>query len=154
MPTWPRAGFVVAFVALALAGHAADPVEPARAVFATYVARSLAFDASLADLYADSAVIENQRTYPNGTVRRLTIPAAHYKALIRQAMPLARQRGDINRFTDVRFTPEGSRVRIEITRYSELKRYTSPLVLVVGPQAGGRWLILEERSESRVEPNR
>lgn len=153
MRTWPQAAFAVGLAALALAAHAADRVENARAVFASYVARSQAFDASVADLYADHALIENQRTYPDGTARRLTIPAPYYKTLIRQAMPLARQRGDMNRFTDARFTPEGSRVRIEITRYSELKKYTSALVLVVGPAAGGQWLILEERSQSRVEPD-
>src|SRR5215203_1474598 len=121
MPTWSPAAFALGFAAAALTAQASGPVDHARAVLAAYVARSQAFDASLADLYADRAFIENQRSYPNGTVRRLTIPAADYKTLIRQAMPLAKQQGDTNRFTDPRFTPEGSRVRIEVTRHSELK---------------------------------
>jgi hypothetical protein len=46
----------------------------------------------VADLYADDAVIRNRRTYPTGEVREATVPAAQYKALIRQAIPLAKAR--------------------------------------------------------------
>jgi hypothetical protein len=116
MPTWPQAAFALGFAASPPTAQASHSVNPARAVLATYVARSQAFDASLADLYTDGALIESQCTYPNGTVRRPTIPAALYKALIRQAIPRAKQPGDTNRFTDPRFTADGSRVRIEVTR--------------------------------------
>jgi hypothetical protein len=108
-----------------------------------------AFDAAAADLYADDAVIKNKRTYPNGQVRELTLPAAQYKSLIRQAMPLAKARGDTNSYSDVIFTSEGSGVRIRATRFSNLKKYSSPISLLMTPQPDGRWLIREELSESQ-----
>ena len=79
----------------------------------------------------------------------MTLPALTYKSLIRQVMPQAKQAGDLSTYTDVKFIPDGERVRIEATRYSDLKKYSSPFVLVVGPADNGQWLILEEIGESR-----
>lgn len=139
---------LVAFLVAAPASLGAAP-DAARQLFEQYVALGHAYDPSLAELYADDAFIKNTRTYPTGEVRELTMPAAKYKALIRQAMPLAKARGDRNTFSDVSYAAEGARVRIRASRFSELKKYTSPITLLVGPSANGRWLIYEEVSESR-----
>jgi hypothetical protein len=124
------------------------PVEEARAFFDQFVRLEQAYDVRVADLYADNAVIKNRRTYPTGEVRELTFPAAKYKELIRQGMPLARQRGDRSTYSRCSYEPEGARVRISCSRYSELKKYSSPYTLLVGRARTG-WLILEELSESR-----
>jgi hypothetical protein len=135
----------VAFLGVA----AADTTDGAKALFERYVQLEIAFDPAAADLYADDAVIRNKRTYPNGQVRELTLPAAQYKALIRQAMPLAKARGDTNSYSDITFAKEGSGVRIRATRFSNLKKYSSPISLLVSPGANGAWLIREELSESQ-----
>jgi hypothetical protein len=126
-----------------------DAVPRARALFDKYVTLGAAFDDSVADLYADSAFIKNTRRYPDGQSKSMTMPALTYKSLIRQVMPQAKQAGDSSTYSDVKFIPDGERVRIEATRYSELKKYSSPFVLVVGPAENGQWLILEEIGESR-----
>jgi hypothetical protein len=77
------------------------------------------------------------------------MPAPAYKLLIRQAMPLAKQRGDTSTYSDVKFTQEGDMVRVTASRYSNLKKYSSPLSLLVGLNKEGVWLIYEELSESR-----
>jgi hypothetical protein len=137
-------------VSLALARQDQSGVDSAKALFDRYVKLEQAFDARLADLYADDAVITNKRTYPNGEVRELTFPAPKYKALIRQAMPLAKARGDRNTYSRCEYQAlSDRRVQITCSRYSELKQYTSPLMLVVGLTRGGAWVIQEERSESR-----
>lgn len=128
---------------------AAPPIAAAKSLFQRYVALEHAFDPAAADLYADSALIRNRRTYSTGQVKELTLPAPKYKSLIRTAMPIAKARGDVNTYSDVTYTPEGSGVRITATRFSELKRYYSPLSLLVMPQSNGVWLIVEELSESR-----
>lgn len=125
-----------------------SPVEEARAFFDQFVRLEQAYDVKVADLYADDAVIRNRRTYPTGEVRELSFPAAQYKALIRQGMPVARQRADRSTYSRCSYEPDGARVRISCSRYSELKKYTSPYTLVVGPGRSG-WLIFEEHSESR-----
>jgi hypothetical protein len=135
---------ILALVAVPV--HAADD---AKTLFGRYVQLEHAFDPTAADLYADDAVIKNKRIYPNGQIRELMLPAGQYKALIRQAMPLAKARGDANSYSNITFTEEGSGVRIRATRFSHLKQYSSPLSLLVAPGVDGRWLIREELSESR-----
>ena len=129
--------------------QASSPVEQAKTFFARFVQLERAYDPAVADMYADDAVIRNKRTYPSGEVRELTFPAQQYKQLIRRAIPLARERGDRSRYSQCVYAPDGPRVRITCSRYSELKQYTSPYSLVVGPGRSGQWQILEELSESR-----
>jgi hypothetical protein len=131
------------------AQQVASPVDQAKALFVRFVQLEQAYDLRVADVYADDAVITNKRTYPNGQVRELTFPAQKYKQLIRQALPVARARGDRSTYTQCVYEPQGPRVRITCARYSELKKYSSPYVLVVGPGGSGRWQILEELSESQ-----
>jgi hypothetical protein len=126
-----------------------DAIARARTLFDRYVALGAAYDEAVADLYADSAFIKNTRRSPDGQARSMTMPALTYKSLIRQVMPQAKQAGDLSTYSEVKFVPDGDRVRIEATRYSELKKYSSPFLLVVGPTESGTWLILEEVGESR-----
>jgi ketosteroid isomerase-like protein len=121
----------------------------AEELFSEYVNREKDFDGSLVDLYADDALIRNTRRYADGTTKILEIPAPEYKALIQKVLPLAQARGDYSTYTNVTYTPEGERIRIKATRYSELKKYESPLSLLVGKDASSEWKIYEELSESQ-----
>ena len=142
---------VLGFTALVAAQGApsADGRAKAEQLLNRYIALEAAFDPALADLYSDDAVIRNRRTYPTGEVREATVPAPQYKALVRQATPLAKARNDVSRYSSCTYAAEGARVRIACARYSALKDYTSPISLLVGPGAASGWLIFEELSESR-----
>ncbi|MRR58044.1 MAG: hypothetical protein EG824_07525 [Deltaproteobacteria bacterium] len=143
---------VIAFFSalLLFAGSSsATSIGDAKAFFDRYVQLENSFDPDVADLYAEDALIKNKRTYPTGQVRELTMPAHKYKTLIRQAMPPAKLRGDTNSYSEITFSKEGSMVRIHATRFSNLKKYSSPISLLVAPDNTGRWLIREEVSESR-----
>lgn len=143
-------GTLLALALMASNAHAEDAdLAQAQALFEKYVALEHAHDGAIADLYADAALIRNKRTYPTGAVRDVTLPAESYKALIRATMPLAATRGDISTYSAVSYTHEGERVRITATRFSELKKYSSPISLLVGPSKSGSWLIFEELSESQ-----
>ena len=130
-------------------GLSADARAKAEQIWNRYVALEAAFDPAVADLYADDAVIRNRRTYPTGEVREATVPAAQYKVLVRTAIPIARARNDISRYSGCAYTAEGARVRVACARFSTLKNYTSPISVLVGPGPTGAWLIFEEISESR-----
>lgn len=135
-------------IALCPVAAAQDARAAAQALFAEYQKRGNAFDPGLADLYCDSAVVRSTRIYPDGNRRLLEIPAARYEELVRTAMPLARARNDHSTYSRITYAREGANVRISATRYSELKRYSSPFSLLVG-QCGGRWGVLEEVTETR-----
>ncbi len=123
--------------------------EEAKKLFERYTDSERTFDPAVTDLYSDEAKIQNKRIYPDGSTRVTTMPAPKYKALIRAAMPLAKQRGDTNTWSEVKYVAEGERIRITAMRFSNLKKYSSPVSLLVGAAPEGKWLILEELSESR-----
>jgi hypothetical protein len=64
-------------------------------------------------------------------------------------MPLAKTRGDTSAYADIKYAPDGDRVRITSVRFSKLKKYSSSLSMLVGPDKDGKWLIFEEISESQ-----
>jgi hypothetical protein len=128
---------------------ASENEDRAKEIFNQYVSLSDKFDPAVADLYSEEAKIKNTRTYPNGETRVMTFEAKKYKALIRTAMPLAKARGDTNKYTEVTYLEKDSKVTITATRFSNLKKYSSPITLVVGADPEGKWRILEETSQSK-----
>jgi hypothetical protein len=126
-----------------------DRIGRAKELFDRYIRLERAFDPAVAELYSDDAIIRNKRTYPDGQVRELTMPAPKFKQLVRAVVPLAKLRGDTSTYSDVTYTPEGDGVRIEADRYSKLKKYHSPISILVKPSGSGAWLIYEEISESQ-----
>ena len=147
-----RVSLLFAFALAAVTGAqglSSDARSRAEQLWNRYVALEAAFDPAVADLYADDALIRNRRTYPTGEVREVTVPAAQYKLLVRQAIPLAKARNDLSRYSGCAYAAERERVRIVCARFSVLKNYTAPISLLVGPGPGGSWLIFEELSESR-----
>ena len=113
-----------------------------------YVELGTGFDPALADLYADDAVIQLTRRYPNGRTRTLRLTGKEYKPMVRQAMPIARNRGDLDVYSNVQFVNLGDRTRITATRYGTLKKYRAPHELIVGNVGNSGWKILKESGES------
>jgi hypothetical protein len=132
----------------ALGSPAADE---AKKVFDRYVALERNFDPAVAELYADDATLKNMRRYPDGTSRTLTVPAAKFKQLIKEAMAAAKKLGDTNKYSAVSYKEEDDKVRITATRSSDLKKSSSPMSLVVAKR-NDKWLIVEELSESTLKP--
>ena len=123
--------------------------DSAHAIFDLHQRLYGSFDPTVASLYSDWAVIRNTRRYPDGQVRVLELDGSKFKALLVASLPAAELRGDTNRLSSVTYTPEGAGVRINAIRHSDLKNYSSPLSILVGPDQDGHWCILEEISESR-----
>lgn len=136
-------------LARAQGAPSADARAKAEQLWNRYVSLEAAFDPAVADLYSDDALIRNRRAYPTGEVREANVPAAQYKLLVRQAIPLAKATNDTSRYTGCTYAAEGARVRIICNRFSVLKDYTAPISLLVGPGPAGGWLIFEEVSVSR-----
>ena len=120
----------------------------AQELWEDYVELGTGFDPALADLYADDAVIHLTRRYPNGRTRTLELTGKEYKPMVRQAMPIARNRGDVDVYSDVKFENLGDRTRITATRYGTLKKYRAPHELIVGNVGSSGWKILKEIGES------
>ena len=126
-----------------------SPPRSAQELWDDYVELGTAFDPALADLYADDAVIHLTRRYPDGRTRTLEMRGNEYQSLIRQAMPIARSRGDVDVYSDVQFEDLSDRTRITAMRYGTLKKYQAPHELIVANRGAAGWKILEESGESR-----
>lgn len=128
--------------------HADSATNEVKQAFEKNVDLGKKFDPAVADFYSDNAVIKNTRRYPDGQSRDLSLSGKAYKDLIRASMPVANERGDISTYSEVSYKEEDGKVRITATRYSELKKYSSPISLLVA-KTDGKWLIVEEVSESK-----
>ncbi len=130
-----------------------DPIPRAKVFFQHYVELEHAFDPSIADLYSDQAVIKSTRYLADGKIVPMTVPAANYKKALRDYIKTkARQIGDVSTYTNDTYGVEGgNRVRIHVTRYSSVQKVSSPVSLLIGPDATGNWLIYEELSESHLK---
>jgi len=107
---------LLAGVAFSLPARAQEPgIDEAKQLFAQFVALENAYDPALADLYADEALIKTRRSMPMGDPQVITVPAAKYKSLLRQNMPMAQARGERSAYENVTYTPEGGFVRIDGT---------------------------------------
>ena len=138
---------MLAFGSAPLAAQA-SPATSAQELWDDYVELGTAFDPSLADLYANDAVIHLRRRYPDGRTRTIEMRGNEYQTLVRQAMPIARNRRDVDVYSTVKFENLGERTRITATRYGTLKRYKAPHELIVGSRGAAGWKILEETGES------
>lgn len=148
MTVWTLRIFLI--LALMIPGIAnAGAIDDAQIFFGRYAALEKAFDPALADLYSEEAYIKNTRYYPDGKSREMVIKGIDYKRLVKAALPIAKARGDSNIYSDVLYTEEKGAVRIMAIRFSELKKYESPLSLLVMAGHDGKYRIYEEISESR-----
>jgi hypothetical protein len=142
------AGIAAGLAIAAVAWAQGSGIDAAKQLFAQYVALEQAYDQSIADLYADDALIKTRRRAPMGEAREVTIPAPKYKTMLRELAPVAKARGDRSTYSDVTYTPEGDFVRINAWRFFGSKKAPSPISLQVARSPGGQWLIYEEVSES------
>jgi ketosteroid isomerase-like protein len=140
--------FMLAATILTLSCYADSATNEAKKVFESYVELVQKYDPAIAELYSDDATIRNTQRYPDGTSRTRTVSATTYKQMWRQIMPIAKKLGDTNTYSEVAYKEEDGKVRVTATCYESLKKYSSPLSLLIAKK-DGKWLIVEDISESR-----
>lgn len=129
--------------------EAQQDTKQAKEFFKKFSTLEAAFDSAVLNLYADQAILCNRRRYPNDATKAFTFSGKQYKDLVRRVLPLAKARGDKNRYSEIKYTAEKTGVRIMAKRYSLLKKYTSPISYLVKPDTKKKWLIYEGNSELR-----
>lgn len=132
---------------------AAANVDSALAFFHDYVERSNAYDPTVAELFDDSARIITLRDGSD----RLELSGEQWKELVADIMPVAKQRGDTNRFDDVKAVPHGEGFRITASRTPRVKCVTDDAYHMDVVPAKDSWRIVEMYTEtvslSQCEPS-
>jgi hypothetical protein len=147
-----RVLFLVVFVLMISQGIIfADDLmtEKAKEVFELMVERSRDFDKSVSELYSDDAIITNIRHYPFGKSREMQMDGKTWKFMIRSTMWLAKMRKDISTFSNVNYEISDDGVLVTATRYSKLKKYSSPYAAFIKDDGTGNWCIFKEVTESK-----
>src|SRR5262245_55835685 len=137
-----RAMLAAAAFLAALPAQALDLPE-ARRFFDRYVALGQAFDPEVAALYADEAAIKARRRYPNGHERVLELDGIQWKALVKNAIPLAKAQNDRSEYRNVKLEIVGDTVRIRADRYVVRKCYWDRGYAMVVKQSGKDLQIVE-----------
>ena len=133
--------------------HSDEPLNAAKGVYDRYVQYTCNFDPSVAQLYAEEALVQMTRKYPDGTSQTRTVPSGKHKEFIRAILPIAKQRGDTCRFSDAEYKQEGGdKVRINVKQYSDLGKYWSDVSLLV-VKVDDQWLITEDVTVSEIPTN-
>lgn len=145
-------GIIVLMLVFATATQSGEP-DAVRAFFDEFVARSNAFDPSIAELYSPDARVMTLR---DGS-ERLEMSGREWTARVGSTMPLARRRGDRSGFEDIVVTGRDDGYRVTATRIPAVKCVPDINYHVDVAKRDGKWLIVEEYSEtvslSRCEPS-
>lgn len=125
-------------------------VDQARKLFAEYVRLQNSYDTTIGNLYSDDAYIQHTRKCADGQMRTFKFQGAQYKQIFLIAFPLAAAEKAHNKFSNCSCKNEASNaVRIKCTRYAVSRKYYSPLEVLIKEVTPGKWLIVEELSQSQ-----
>jgi hypothetical protein len=132
-------------------GQSISPEEGKR-FFERYVRLGDAYDTAVADLYLDTSRITSVRRYPTGIYRTIEIPGHEWRATIRNAMPMARAKGDRSEFKNVRVDVDGRLMRVRADRYPVLKCYWDRgYFMLIARQPDRSLKIVEEYFETQPQ---
>jgi hypothetical protein len=140
---------LISFTSPAFAISKAEKKE-ARKFFDNYVTMSNNYDASVAELYSDTAKIHATSRSPEGKVSSVQFPAEKWKEIIVKAMPLAEKRGDISKYKRIKISEKDGKIKIKANRYSLLKCFTDKgYYMVIARDENNEFQIIEEYVETQ-----
>lgn len=125
---------------LAYAGEAKE----VRGFFSDFVKRSNAFDVGVADLYSPEARII---ALVDGT-DRMEISGSQLKQLVPRILPIAKKRGDTNKFKKVKVFAHDDGFRVTAIRTSAIKCVPDKNYHLDVVPLGNSWIVVEEYGET------
>lgn len=129
------------FVSIAQ-GQAVTQTEAA-AFFKRMAEMNAKFDSRYPDLYSPEATVIGHK---DG--EKTVVTGAQWQQLLAFGAEKAKQRNDKSTFSNMRYTPQGERMKITADRYAVRKCYTDrAYYMIVGRQGNGQLWIEEESFE-------
>ena len=120
--------------------------------FKQYESLGHAFDASVADMYSDKAVVRAIQKMPDGMEQTTKVDGHKWKEMITSTMEISKQRGDKSEFSNISVSMDGDVAKITASRYSTIKCFMDEKYYMrVEKQSDGTLKIIEEYVEIPVE---
>ena len=133
-----------------LSASASDKSD-ALAFFNNYVNASNSYSAKLLNMYSDNAKIIRQVVKPDGTTANAYFAMKDYKHQMVLSSKLAKIRNYKNYYSDISTTKVANGYRINALRKPSLSDYKLKASMVVQKQSNGKWLIIEEMMQTKVQ---
>lgn len=139
----------LSFISLAVF---ADDSKEALDFFNNYVNAANTYSSTISDMYSPSAKIIRQIVKPDGTTANATTDTATYIKQMKLGQASAKLKHYKNTYTDIKVTPvENGAYKVSSLRQPSGETYKLKAYMVVKKQPDGKWLIIEEMMQTKVQ---
>ncbi|MCR5265781.1 MAG: DUF1153 domain-containing protein [Cyanobacteria bacterium RUI128] len=143
---------ILAVMTMATSVFAASTKQEALAFFNSYVNAANNYEPSVTTMYSPTARIIREVVKPDGsTVTRVT-NTQRYISEMRKAQVVAKVRKYKNNYTNIKVDQTGTDTyRLSSLRQPSGESYKLKAYFVVKKQPNGKWLIIEEMMQTKVQ---
>ena len=129
----------------------ADDKQEALNFFNSYVDGANNYSPAIAEMYSPSAKIIRQVIKPDGTTANATTDTATYIKQMKIGQAGAKLRKYKNNYTNIVATPVDGGYKISSLRQPSGEDYKLKTYMIVKKQPNGKWLIVEEMMQTKVQ---
>lgn len=130
----------------------ADDKQDALNFFNSYVNAANTYNPIIVDMYSPSAKIIRQVVKPDGTTQNVDTDTATYIKQMKLGQAGAKLRHYTNSYTNVSATPlGGGKFKVSSLRQPSGETYKLKTYMIVQKQPNGKWLIVEEMMQTKVQ---
>lgn len=143
--------FLVIFLSVILVAKA-DNQSDALSFFNSYVNAANTYSQELPNFYSPSAKIIRQVIKPDGELVNRETDTARYVSEMKKGQALAKVRKYKNTYSDISVTKiNDSTFKVASLRQPSGEDYKLKTYMVVQKQSDGKWLIIEEMMQTKVQ---
>lgn len=141
----------IVFTAISLSVLADDKQEVLQ-FFNNYVKAANTYSTTIPDMYSPSAKIIRQVIKPDGTTQDVQTNTSTYITQMKLGQAGAKIRHYTNTYTNVSVTPfSNGKYKISSLRQPSGESYKLKTYMIVQKQPNGKWLIVEEMMQTKVQ---
>ncbi len=129
----------------------ADDKQEALDFFNSYVTAANNYSSTIADMYSPSAKIIRQIIKPDGTTANATTDTATYIKQMKLGQAGAKLRNYKNTYTNIEVAQYQDGYKVSSLRQPSGETYKLKTYMVMKKQPDGKWLIVEEMMQTKVQ---
>ena len=144
---------ILVFGLLVLAGSQAfaDESQEALKFFKSYVAAANDYNPDIIKMYSPEAKIIRQVVKPDGSLVDVETDTETYVSQMKLGQRGAKLRNYKNHYTDIKATKVDNGYKISSLRQPGGEKYKLKTYMIVQKQSSGKWLIVEEMMQPKVQ---
>lgn len=130
----------------------ADDKQAALDFFNGYVRAANTYSPTITDMYSPNAKIIRQVVKPDGTTQNVATDTATYIRQMKLGQAGAKLKHYTNSYTNISVTPLGNnKYKVSSLRQPSGESYKLKTYMIVQKQSNGKWLIIEEMMQTKVQ---